>query len=113
MPVETSLVEPSPLCPDPSHEKWREEEERAQDPPSLSLLFLHVADRVTSPAPTHRAPSPRQKPSSTRARPPHMVLLVARRQGPCTGELLDALAPDPLTYIKPLRAHDRTHLTPS
>jgi hypothetical protein len=23
--METSLVEPSPLCPDPSREKWREE----------------------------------------------------------------------------------------
>jgi hypothetical protein len=111
--VEISLVEPSPLCPDPSHEKWREEEERAQDPPSLSLLFLHVADRVTSPAPTHRAPSRRQKPSSTRARPPHTVLLIARCQGPRTGELLDAVALVSLAYIKPLRAHDRTPLTPS
>jgi hypothetical protein len=42
--VGDAAVEPSPLCPDPSREKWREEEERAQDPPSLSLLFLHDAD---------------------------------------------------------------------
>jgi hypothetical protein len=43
--VDDAAVEPSSLCPDPSREKWREEEERAQDPPSLSLLFLHDADR--------------------------------------------------------------------
>jgi hypothetical protein len=27
--VGDTAVEPSPLCPDPSREKWREEEERA------------------------------------------------------------------------------------
>jgi hypothetical protein len=31
--VDNAAVEPSPLCPDPSREKGREEEERAQDPP--------------------------------------------------------------------------------
>jgi hypothetical protein len=36
--VDDAAVEPSPLCPDPSHEKWREQEERAQDPPSVSSL---------------------------------------------------------------------------
>jgi hypothetical protein len=42
--VETSAVEPSPLCPDPSREKWREEEERAQDPP-LSVSSLPARRR--------------------------------------------------------------------
>jgi hypothetical protein len=37
--VEASAVDPSSLFPDPSHEKWREEEEHAQDPPlSVSPL---------------------------------------------------------------------------
>jgi hypothetical protein len=27
--VDDAAVDPSPLCPDPSREKWREEEERA------------------------------------------------------------------------------------
>jgi hypothetical protein len=31
--VDDAAVYPSPLCPDPSREKWREEEKRAQDPP--------------------------------------------------------------------------------
>jgi hypothetical protein len=42
--LDTSAVDPSPLCPDPGREKWKEGEERAQDPPSLSHLFLHDAD---------------------------------------------------------------------
>jgi hypothetical protein len=41
------------------------------------------------------------------------VLLVARRQGPRTGELLDALALDSLAYKNPLRANERTYPAPS
>jgi hypothetical protein len=36
--VDDAAVEPSSLCPDPSREKWREEEERAQYPLSVSPL---------------------------------------------------------------------------
>jgi hypothetical protein len=36
--VDDATVEPSPLYPDPSREKGREEEERAQDPLSVSPL---------------------------------------------------------------------------
>jgi hypothetical protein len=41
------------------------------------------------------------------------VLLDARRQGPRTGELLDALTPDSLAYKSPRRSNERTHTTPS
>ena len=90
--VNVSAVEPSPLCPDPSREKGREEEERAQDPPSLSLLFLHDADRHDRARADPQHAAAETKPPSTRARPPCPVLLDARCQGPRTGELLDALA---------------------
>jgi hypothetical protein len=51
--VEAFVVDPSSLCPDPSREKWREEKERAQDPPSLSFLFLHNTDRCARADPQH------------------------------------------------------------
>jgi hypothetical protein len=35
--VDISAAEPSPLCPDPSREKWRRRRRRRPDPPSLSL----------------------------------------------------------------------------
>jgi hypothetical protein len=41
------------------------------------------------------------------------VLLVARRQGPRTGELLDALALVSLAYKSPRRSNERAHTTPS
>jgi hypothetical protein len=41
------------------------------------------------------------------------VLLEARCQGPRTGELLDALAPDSLAYKNPRRSNERTHTDPS
>jgi hypothetical protein len=41
------------------------------------------------------------------------VSLDARRQGPRTGELLDALALDSLGYKNPRRSNERTHTTPS
>jgi hypothetical protein len=68
---------------------------------------------VTAPEPTHSTPRPRPNPSSTRARPPCPVLLDAHRQGPRTGELLDALAPDALAYKSPRRSNDWTPTIPS
>jgi hypothetical protein len=103
--VDVSAVEPSPLCPDLSHERWRREGRSRPDPSPLPLPLCKLPTGVVSPAPTHRAPPPRQNTDSTRARPPRPVLLIARRQGPRTGELLDALAPDSLAYKNPRRAH--------
>jgi hypothetical protein len=36
--VDDAVVDPGALCPDPSREKWREGEERAQAPLSVSPL---------------------------------------------------------------------------
>jgi hypothetical protein len=41
------------------------------------------------------------------------VSLDARRQGPRTGELLDALAPDSLAYKNPRRSNEQANTTPS
>jgi hypothetical protein len=41
------------------------------------------------------------------------VLLDAHRQGPRTGELLDALAPASLAYKSPRRSNERTRPAPS
>jgi hypothetical protein len=41
------------------------------------------------------------------------VLLDAHRQGPQTGELLDALAPDAPAYKSPRRSNEQTHPDPS
>jgi hypothetical protein len=111
--VEASTVDPSSLCPDPSREKWREEEERAQDPPLCLSSSCTTPTAVTVPEPTHITPSPRQNPSSTLARPPCPVLLDAHCQGPRTGELLDALALVSLAYKSPRRSNEWTHTTPS
>jgi hypothetical protein len=111
--VDDAAVEPSPLCPDPSREKWREEEERAQDPPLYLSSSCTTPTAVTAPEPTHSTPRPRPNPSSTRARPSCPVLLDAHRQGPRTGELLDALAPDALAYKSPHRSNERTRPAPS
>jgi hypothetical protein len=111
--VDDAAVEPSPLCPDPSREKWREEEECAQDPPLYLSSSCTTPTAVTALEPTHSTPRPRPNPSSTRARPPCPVLLDAHRQGPRTGELLDALAPDALAYKSPRRSNERTRPAPS
>jgi hypothetical protein len=42
--VETSVVEPSPLCPDPSRATWEEMEDTAQTPPLFSF-FLSTSSR--------------------------------------------------------------------
>jgi hypothetical protein len=42
--VEPSLVDPSPLCPDLSREKWRRRRRTCPGPPLFSLCFLHVTD---------------------------------------------------------------------
>jgi hypothetical protein len=111
--VDDAAVEPSPLYPDPSRATWEETEDAARTPSLLLLPLWKLPTAVTAPEPTHSTPRPRQNPSSTRARPPCPVLLDAHRQGPRTGELLDALAPDALAYKSPRRSNDRTHTTPS
>jgi hypothetical protein len=107
--IDDAAVEPSPLFPDPSREKWREEEERAQDLPLCLFSSCTTPTAMTAPEPTHSTPRPRPTPSSTRARPSCPVLLDAHRQGPRTGKLLDALAPDALAYKSPRRSNDWTH----
>jgi hypothetical protein len=106
--VETAAVDPSPLCPDPSREKWREEEERAQDPPLCLSSSCTTPTAMTAPEPTHSTPHPRPNPPSTRARPPCPVLLDARCQGPRTGELLGALALVSPAYKSPRRSNEPT-----
>jgi hypothetical protein len=111
--VDDAAVEPSPLCPDPSREKGREEEERAQDPPLCLSSSCTTPTAMTAPEPTHSTPQPRPNPPSTRARPPCPVLLDARCQGPCTGELLDALALVSPAYKSPRRSNEPTRPAPS
>jgi hypothetical protein len=90
--VETAAVEPSPLCPDPSREKWREEEERAQDPPSLPLLSLQAPDRHDRARadPQHSAAETNPLQHASEAAVPGVAF--AHCQGPRTGHLLAALA---------------------
>jgi hypothetical protein len=113
MPWTLPLSSPAPSAPTRAVRNGGEEEERAQDPLSSPSAPCTSPTAVTSPEPTHNTPSPRPNPSSTRARPPCPVLLVARRQGPRTSELLDALALDSLAYKNPLRSNERTHPTHS
>jgi hypothetical protein len=111
--VDISAVEPSPLCPDPSREKWRRRGRACPGPPLFSLCSLHVTDRrgLASADPQHPVASTKPHKNARKAAVPG----VARRTspGPPHRELLDALAPDSLAYKSPLRAHDRTHPTPS
>jgi hypothetical protein len=78
--VDTPSIEPSLPSPDPGRETGKEKEDTARTPSPLLLPLCKLPTGVVSPAPTHRAPPPRQNPASTRARPPCPVLLVARRQ---------------------------------
>jgi hypothetical protein len=88
--VETAVVDPSPLCPDPSCEKWREEEERAQDPPLCLSSSCTTPTAMTAPEPTHSTPQPRPNPP-------------AREQGRharcCSTRV--ARAPAPVSYWVP------------
>jgi hypothetical protein len=77
--LDGAAVEPSSPYPDPSREKWREEEKRAQDPLLCLLSSCMTPTVLLSPAPTHSTPQPRPKPPSTRARSPCPVLLEAHR----------------------------------
>jgi hypothetical protein len=111
--VDDAAVEPSPLCPDPSHEKGREEEEHTHDPPLCLSSSCTTPTAMTAPEPTHSTPQPRPNPPSTRARPPCPVLLDARCQGPRTGELMDALALVAPAYKSPRRSNEPTRPVPS
>jgi hypothetical protein len=111
--MDDAAVEPCPLCPDPSHEEGREEEERVQDPPLCLSSSCMTPTAMTAPEPTHSTPQPRPNPPSTRARPPCPVLLDARCQGPHTGELLDALALISPAYKSPRRSNEPTRPAPS
>jgi hypothetical protein len=103
--MDDAAVEPSPLCPDPSREKWREEEERAQDPPLCLSSSCTTPTVVTAPEPTHSTPRPRPNPSSTRASPSSPVSPVHVASMPCAGEFLDALALASLAYKSPRRSN--------
>jgi hypothetical protein len=85
-------VDPGALCPDPSREKWREGEERAQDPPSLSLHFLHDADHpaLASTDPQHAAAETETPQHAHETAVPGVAF--APCQGPRTGHPLAALA---------------------
>jgi hypothetical protein len=90
--IDDAAVDPSSLCPDPSREKWREEEERAQDPPSLSLLFLHDADRHDHARDDLQHSAAETKPLQHAPEAVVPGVAFAPRQGPRTGHLLAALA---------------------
>jgi hypothetical protein len=101
MPGEPSWSSPAPSAPTRAVRSGGEEEERAQDPPLFSLCSLHVADhRDRARAdPQHPVAATKPRQHASKAAVPG----VARpcRQGPRTGELVDALAPDSLAYKNP------------
>jgi hypothetical protein len=101
--LDDAAVEPSAPCPDPSREKGRRRGGSTQDPPLFFPACCTSPTTLPSPAPTHSTPQPRPKPPSTRARPPCLVSLDARAQGPRSGELLDTLSPDAQVYLNPRR----------
>jgi hypothetical protein len=99
--LDTSAVDPSAPCPDPSRTTW-EETRTAPGPPSLLLLPLcMLPTAVPSPAPTHSTPRPRQPPPSTRARPSRPVSPVHVASKLCAGHPLDAPVPAALAYKNP------------
>jgi hypothetical protein len=88
--VDDAAVEPSPLCPNPSREKGREEEECAQDPPLCLFSSCTTPTATTAPEPTHSTPQPRPNPPSTRQ---------GRRAWCCSMRV--ARAPAPVSYWTP------------
>jgi hypothetical protein len=68
--VESSAVEPSPLCPDPGRATWEEKEEAARTPLLCPSSLCTTPTVVASPPPTHSTSSPRPNPSSMPPRPP-------------------------------------------
>jgi hypothetical protein len=112
--VDDAAVDPSPLFPDPSREKWRRRRRTRPGPPLSSPSASYTSPTSkTSPAPTHSTPRPRPNPPSTRARPPCPVLLEAHRQAPRTGELLDTIALVAPAYKSPRRSNEPTRPAPS
>jgi hypothetical protein len=89
---EASLVEPSPLCPDPDRRTWRRRGRTTRTPPLCPAASCTTPTVVASPAPTHSTLPPRQHPASTPPRPPHPALLAhAARHRPSMP--LETLAP--------------------
>jgi hypothetical protein len=98
--LDGATVDPSPLCPDPGREKWREGEERAQDPPRRLTSSCTSPTTLPSPAPTHSTPRPRRQPPSTPSRPP------------CPAwPLPTARAPAPASFWPPLPSTSRAYKT--
>jgi hypothetical protein len=110
--LDDATVEPSTLSPDPSCEKRREEEKRAQGP--LPVLLLPAR---------RRPPCPRQsRPTAPRGQ---AITLLARERGrrdrgelqtqpgPRAGELLVALFLNAPAYKRPRRSNGATHPVPS
>jgi hypothetical protein len=99
--LDDAAAEPSPLCPDPSHEKGRRWRGQHLDPPLLLLPLCKLPTIVPSLAPTHSIPQPRPKPSSTRARPSRPMSPMHIASMPCAGHPLDAPVPDAMAYKNP------------
>jgi hypothetical protein len=98
---DVSAVEPSSLCLDPSRVTWEETEDTARTLSPLLLPLCKLPTDVTSPAPTHSTPQPRQHPSSTPPRPP------------CPAwPLHTARAPAPATFWPPLPSASRAYKNP-
>jgi hypothetical protein len=104
-------VEPRAPSPDPSRERRRGGGRQHRTPPSLSLLFLHVADHpaLARADPQHSAAETEPLQHASEA----AVSLDARAQDPRSDELLDARALDAPAYKRPRRSNGETHPTPS
>jgi hypothetical protein len=103
-------VDSSPPSPDPSREKWREEEKRAQGPSQSSSSPL-VSDR---PALARADPQhPAAEPTPSQHTPETAVTGASskRSQDPRAGELLVALLPASRDYKNPRRRSQKTHTT--
>jgi hypothetical protein len=97
------LVEPSPLCPDPSRERWKEKEELARTPLLRPSPSLQAADQRDLASADPQYPVATTKPIQHAPEAAVLGVAFARCQGPRTGHLLAALVPALLAYIKPLR----------
>jgi hypothetical protein len=88
--LDGASVEPSPLCPDPGREKWREGEERAQDPLPVSPLPAR-----------RRPPCPRQhRPTACRSRDQSPPARERGHRARCCSMHI-ARAPEPASFWTP------------
>jgi hypothetical protein len=105
-----AAVEPSSPCPDPSHEKRREEENCAQGPLPVVLLLCTLPTAMPSPAPTH---SPRQhRPTALRGRASTLPACPRGRRARCCS-MRTARAPEPGSFWTPSPSSLRPINTPA